>query len=87
MVSRVKPKIELPNIGTASAKDFYSSWGDINRLFDFILYLAGRMDQNAETAHKALVAIEDDEAKKADMEMEWKNRLSSLDKLKHNRQL
>jgi hypothetical protein len=76
-----------PKLGTSSAKDFYSSWHDINRLFDFVLHLAGRSDHVAEIAHKAIVSVEDDEEKKQEMEAKWKERRSALDELKRNRQL
>ena len=83
----MRPKIPLPKTGTSSAKDFYASWQDINRLFDFVLYLAGNSDRVARIAHDAIVSVEDDEQKKAQMEAEWKGRPTALDELKRNRQL
>ena len=83
----MRTKTEPPKIGTTSAKDFYSSWQDINRLFDFVLHLAGRSDHVAEIAHKAIVSVEDDEQKKQEMEAQWKKRRSAIDELKRNRQL
>lgn len=80
-------KLSAPKIGTMSAKDFYSSLQDINRLFNFVLSLAANAERVAETAHKTLVAIEDDTSKIAKMEDEWKTRRSPLDELKQNRQL
>jgi hypothetical protein len=80
-------KVFVPKTGTASAKDFYSSWHDINRLFDFVLYLAGSADKVSELAHRAIVSVEDDTEKKAEMESKWKSRQSALDELKRNRQL
>lgn len=82
-----KVTVSLPKTGTVSARDFYSSWRDINRLFDFVLFLAGRADHVAEVAHKALVSVESDETKKSEMEAKWKNRKGALEELKHNRQL
>lgn len=83
----MRTKFSLPKLGTSSAKEFYNSWKDINRLFDFVLHLAGRSDHVAEIAHKAIVSVEDDEQKKQEMEIQWKERHSALDELKRNRQL
>lgn len=74
-------------MGTKAAKDFFSSWRDINRLFDFVLLLVGSAEHVAKTAHQALIDTEDDETKRAEMEAKWKSRRSSLDELKANRQL
>jgi hypothetical protein len=82
-----KNSIVIPKTGTEAARDFYQSWKDINRLFDFVLSLAGRADKVAETAHKAIVSVESDPTKKARLEEDWKGRRGALDELKANRQL
>jgi hypothetical protein len=83
----MRNNLPIPKIGTNAAKDFFSSWRDINRLFDFVLQLAGHAEHVAQTAHKALVDTEPDESKRADMVGKWKSRRSSIDELKANRQL
>src|SRR6056297_490597 len=77
----------LPKTGTKAAKEFFSSWHDINRLFDFVLALAGRADHVAKTAYTALLETQHDPAKKAEMEASWNNRRGAIDELKANRQL
>ncbi len=77
----------LPNTGTKAAKEFFVSWRDINRLFDFVIGLVGHAEQVATTAHKALVDTEHDPIKRAEMERQWRERRSAVDELKANRQL
>lgn len=78
---------QIPKIGTKSAKDFYDSWNDINRLFNFILNLVGRSEHVAKTAHDALISVEKDPEKKSAMEERWSFRKGAVDELKANRQL
>ncbi len=78
---------QLPKIGTKAAKDFYDSWKDINRLFNFILNLVGRSEHVAKTAHDALISVEEDPEKKSAMEESWSLRKGAVDELKANRQL
>jgi hypothetical protein len=77
----------IPKTGTVAARDFYNSWKDINRLFDFVLKLVGKSEYVAKTAHEALFATESDDAKKAEMLEQWNSRKGPLDELKENRQL
>ncbi|MDP3097441.1 MAG: hypothetical protein Q8M86_05810 [Syntrophales bacterium] len=83
----MRKKVPTPKIGTQAAKEFFSSWRDINRLFDFVLLLAGSAEQVAKTAHETLIKTEHDEGKRAEMEAKWKSRRSAIDELKANRQL
>lgn len=76
-----------PKTGTKAAKDFYDSWNDINRLFNFIINLVGRSEHVAKTAHDALLNFEKDPQKKAAMEEKWSSRKGPADELKANRQL
>lgn len=78
---------ETPKTGTKAAKDFYDSWKDINRLFNFILNLVGRAEHVAKTAHDALISVEKDPEKKSAMEERWSSRKGAVDELKANRQL
>jgi hypothetical protein len=83
----MRKQLSLPRTGTKAAKEFYTSWHDINRLFNFVLRLAGSAEHVATTAHSALIDTEHDPVKRAKMEAEWKKRRTAIDELKANRQL
>jgi hypothetical protein len=82
----MRKQLPVPRTGTNAAKEFFASWHDINRLFDFVLSLVGNAERVAVIAHEALVQT-GDPIKKAEMEAEWKGRRSAVDELKANRQL
>jgi len=77
----------LPRRGTRAAESFFASYSEINRFFRFVIHLVGHTDRAAETAHKALVETEHDEAKRQEMITAWARRQSATDALRENRQL
>lgn len=85
----MRKSLALPKSGTKAAKDFFSSWRDINQLLNFVLGLVNHSEKAASTAHKALLNYyrQADPSKTADMEAEWKARIGPVEKLKENRQL
>ncbi len=83
---RLKP-FSIPKTGSQSAKEFYDSWGAINRLLNFVVLLAGRSYESRKIAQKALIDVERDELKKKEMEARWTGERTAIDELKENRQL
>lgn len=83
----MRKSVKIPKTGTSAAKDFFKSWNDINRLFDFVLVLVGKSEHVARTAHDVLVSTEKDDIKKSEMIAEWESRKGPVYELKKNRQL
>jgi hypothetical protein len=86
MAAAKRKEQQFPRVGTKASRDFFVSWERINRFFNWLLFMAIRMDEMAETAHRTLLEISDDEAEKAQMEDEQKDQKGMLEELKQNRQ-
>lgn len=80
---------DMPKTGTGAAEQFFASWREINRLFQFVLQLVGRSEQAASTAHEVLVetAKSDEERKKLEKDWGEREKRGPVAELKNNRQL
>jgi len=76
----------LPRTGTIALREFSLSATQIHRFLHFLLRVVGSVDQAADIAHNALVNTERDEATKAKMIAEWKERATAVSALSKNRQ-
>lgn len=81
-----RPK-NLPRLGTPAAEDYFRAYVSLNRFFNWVLYMAQSIDTMKETAHQALIEVEDDSAKRAEMEQKWSEKKGMIDELKRNRQV
>jgi len=86
MPTKNKKSLPIPRVGTKAAENYFSSHISITRFFNWVLYMAGKMDEMSDIAHKALVSVEDDENKKNEMETKWKEKKGMIDELKYSRQ-
>jgi hypothetical protein len=78
--------LSLPRSGSFALLGFLDSFRQINDFLQFVLNLVSAVEHSATVSHNALVKIESDEAKKAEMIEKWKKRVSPVDDLKKHRQ-
>ncbi|WP_144079852.1 hypothetical protein [Haliea salexigens] len=78
--------VRLPATGTVSCNEYLASFRQINRFLYFVIGMAGHIEKVSESAHSALLSVEDDLEKQAQMERDWRERRSTIDDLRENRQ-
>lgn len=71
----------FPRTGTSAAREYYRSYSEIERLFDWILHMAGSSDHVAKTATKALHRAQAlDKSSKENNDQALKERLEHIEK-------
>ena len=73
-------------MGTKAACEFFDSWKRINSFFNWVLGMAGHMDQFGETAHRALLDTAHSDEEREELSKHWDNRVSQMEILKKHRQ-
>jgi hypothetical protein len=60
---------------TKSGRDFFDSWQEINRFFNWLIQMAVHIDKTGEHAHKVLVETAHSDAERQELESTWKTRV------------
>jgi hypothetical protein len=79
-----KKIIRFPNRGTKSAYDYYASWKEINRFYNFVLLLVVRADKSQETIYKMMMELIQDPIKKEQVDNQHKRNVRYTDLFKRN---
>jgi len=77
----------LPRTGTGAAKQFFQTWVEINRFFNFVMALVCQTEATAEVAHQALIDTAHSPEERSELEKRWESRTPTTQALKSHRQV
>lgn len=81
-----RKRLSYPRVGTRAAEDYFRTYQQIYRYFNWVLFMASKMDDMAKIARKALLSIKDNSVRMQFIENASKPRKGMIDELKENRQ-
>jgi hypothetical protein len=82
-----KRNYPLPRTGSEAARDFFTSWRELNRLFNFILRMVAHIEVSGTKAHEYFVEYADTDEERERLVREWDARQGPLKTLEAHRQV